>query len=85
MPADPDPAVARALAPLVTRLGRMDPAERFREAARMGEGCRQGMSTFAGVRVEALREMQQTGFNTEQMVAVTGLSRQRIEQLLKGE
>lgn len=49
----------------------------------MLEGCRQGLTTFADVRLGALRELERYGYNRQQIADATGLSRQRIEQLLK--
>jgi hypothetical protein len=83
MSADPHPQVERALAPLVTRLGKMDPEDRFHEASSMLEGARLGLTTFAEVRVGAIREMDQMRYSLGQMMEVTGLTRQRINQLLK--
>jgi transcriptional regulator with XRE-family HTH domain len=61
----------------------MDPTDRFHEASSMLEGCRQGLTTFADVRLGALRELERYGYNRQQIADATGLSRQRIEQLLK--
>jgi hypothetical protein len=84
MSADPHPAVKRALEPLANRCKRLEALDRFHEATRMLEGCRLGLTTFAELRVSAIRELAH-GMNNAQLAELTGLSRARIKQIRDNE
>lgn len=82
-PAKPHPDVAPALAPLARRCQRMEPMDRFREATSMLEGVRAALTTFAEIRVNAVRELRDVdGMTAAQIARETGLSRARVNQIL---
>lgn len=68
----------------LSRLRRMPPLERYREATKVVEEHRTAMGEAAKVRGEAIKELQKTGANMTELAKLLGISRQTLYQVMHG-